>query len=124
MLIEGTEPEKYYDLATYNDGVFPYVIRRYKYLYLRNSQDFSGSQAFFKLNQEKPYELIPEKYVQTDVVYDDNNMGSDVEDNDSCLWEINLYVDELMEYKLTQQDENYLEQYKIEIERMESENQE
>lgn len=118
MLVEGTEEGKYYDLSTYNNGVFPFEIRKFKYLYLRNSQDFSGSQAFVELDKEKPYSLWAEKIIQTDVLYDSMNEGSDVEDDDTCLWSIDLFFNKVLEYKLTPQDEDLIKQYKEELEAM------
>ena len=118
MLVEGTEEGKYYDLSTYNNGVFPFEIRKFKYLYLRNSQDFSGSQAFIELDKEKPYSLWAEKITQTDVIYDAMNEGSDVEDDDTCLWSIDLFFNKVLEYKLTPQDEDLIKQYKEELEAM------
>ena len=116
MLVEGTEPGKYYDLATYNNGIFPYEIRKYKYVYFRNSQDFSGSQVFVELDKNKPYSLWAEKMTQTDVVYDALNEGTNVEDDNSCIWSIDLFFNKVLEYKLIPQDEDMLKQYKEELE--------
>ena len=116
MLVEGTEPGKYYDLSTYNDGVFPFEIRKYKYVYFRNSQDFSGSQVFVELDKKNPYSLTYEKITQTDVVYDTLNEGTNVEDDNSCLWSIDLFFDKVLEYKLIPQDEDLMRQYQEELE--------
>ena len=116
MLVDGTEPGKYYDLSTYNNGVFPYEIRKYKYVYFRNSQDFSGSQVFVELDKNKPYSLWAEKMTQTDVVYDALNEGTNVEDDNSCIWSIDLFFNKVLEYKLIPQDEDMLKQYKEELE--------
>lgn len=116
MLVEGTEPGKYYDLATYNNGIFPYEIRKYKYVYFRNSQDFSGSQVFVELDKNKPYSLWAEKMSQTDVVYDALNEGTNVEDDNSCIWSIDLFFNKVLEFKLIPQDEDMLKQYKEELE--------
>jgi hypothetical protein len=113
---EGTDPEKYYDLSSYNNGVFPFVIRRYKYLYLRNSQDFSGSQIFIELSKKNPFTLWADQGVQTDIRYSDTNVATDAKDDDICMWLIDLLFEKVLEYKLTPQDEEYLAMYKKSIE--------
>ena len=46
------------------------------------------------------------------------NEGSDVEDDDTCLWSIDLFFNKILEYKLTPQDEDLIKQYKEELEAM------
>lgn len=112
ILVEGTNENAFYDLSSYNDGVFPFEIRQYKYLYLKNSQDYSGSQVLVSLNNKTPYELWAERYKQTDVVYDATNQGKDKEDDNICIWHILFNIDKILEVKLTSQDEENLELYK------------
>ena len=116
ILVEGTIPGTYYDVNSYNGGVFPFEIKKYKYIYFKNSLDYSGSQALVKLNEQKSYDLLSNSFVQTDVRYDDQNNPTDTENDDSCVWEITYYFDEILEVMLTHQDEQMLEEYKKELE--------
>lgn len=112
ILVEGTNENSYYDLSSYNNGVFPFEIRQYKYLYLKNSQDYSGSQVIVSLNKKTPYEMWAERYKQTDVVYDASNQGKDKEDDTICIWHIAFNIDKILEQKLTPQDEENLQNYR------------
>lgn len=115
ILVEGTDPNAYYDLSSYNDGVFPFEIRQYKYLYLKNSQDFSGSQVFVSLNGTAPYELWADRFTQKDVVYSSSNVGKEAEDDTACLWHITFNIDRILEQKLTPQDEENILAYRSEV---------
>lgn len=115
VLADYVDHSKYYDLSSYNNGVFPFVTRKYKYLYLRNSQDFSGSQMFIKLN-EKPFNLCPEQGKQTDIIYSEKNIASDAEDDDICEWTIDIMFDKILEYKLTPNDQKAFEEYQAYLE--------
>ncbi len=112
VLRDGVVPGKDYSISSYNGGVFPFELKPYKYLYLRNSQDFSGSQAFVKLNADHPYDLIPERYSQKDKVYDKNNRSSETENNAYCKWVIFYNISEILEVKLTDEDAKYIEEMK------------
>ena len=80
ILVEGTDPDKYYDLTTVNDNIFPFEVKDYKYLHLRTSMDLSGSQAIIKLKEDDPYEMVCRPFEQQDVVYTEFNEGQDVTD--------------------------------------------
>lgn len=115
-LVEGTDPNKYYDLSSYNDGVFPFVIKDFKYIYFRSSMDFSGSQALVKIEEEKPYELFTSRFTQDDIVYDETGEGSDAFDESHCWWRIEYKLGNILEQTLTPEDEEYLNEYKAQIE--------
>jgi hypothetical protein len=110
--VEGTDPDKYYNLSSYNNGVFPFEIRQYKYIYFRASQDYSGSQALFKLDQT-PYDLVAEQGVQTDIVFDESNVGANREDDDVCSWMLKYKLGKLLKKKLTPEDEEIFEDFKV-----------
>ena len=71
ILVEGTDPDKYYDLTTVNDNIFPFEVKDYKYLHLRTSMDLSGSQAIIKLKEDDPYEMVcrPLPSLQTPIIF-------------------------------------------------------
>lgn len=115
ILINDCDPTRYYNLSSYNNGVFPFEIKKYKYLYLRSSQDYSGSQVLIKLDSDKIYELIPEQFSQQDVVYTEHNVGKEAEDDNLCKWTIAYNIDRVLEKKLIPQDVEAYEQFLEEI---------
>lgn len=110
-LIDGLDDEKFYNLSSYNDGVFPFKVKLYKYIHLRCSMDMSGSQAFFKLDENEPYEMISQPYAIHDVHYDMHNNMVDAEKNDLCNWYIGYNVGTLLESKLTDDDLERYDEY-------------
>ena len=110
-LIDGLDDEKFYNLSSYNDGVFPFKVKLYKYIHLRSSMDMSGSQALFKLDEKEPYELISQSYAIQDVHYDMYNNMVDAEKNDLCNWYIGYNVGTMLESKLTDDDQERYDEY-------------
>ena len=111
ILVEGTDPEKQYSLASYNDGVFPYEIRQYKYIHFRASMDMSGSQAIVKIEEENPYEMIAKQFEDFDVHYDANNQTTEVVDESKCFWRIVFYLGDVLETKFAGDDKDVYEAY-------------
>lgn len=105
----------HYNLSSYNNGVFPFKVKQYKYLYLRSSQDYSGSQALIRLDSKKTYELISDQFSQQDVVYSEHNVGNDAVDDSLCKWAITYNIDFVLETKLTPQDEDLYKEYFAEL---------
>lgn len=116
ILVDGTDPNIHYNLSSFNNGIFPFEVKQYKYLYLRSSQDYSGSQALVKLDSKKSYELISEKFSQQDVVYSEHNIGKNAIDDSLCNWTICYNLDFVIEKKLTLQDTDLYKQYIAELE--------
>ena len=100
ILAEGIDPNKYYDLTSVNENVFPYDVKKYKYVHYRTSMDFSGSQAIVKLDEQDPYEMSCQPFEQQDIVYSDENIGSEMSDWSAGNWFIGLHLDEVLEKKL------------------------
>lgn len=111
ILVEGTDPDKYYDLTTVNDNIFPFEVRDYKYLHLRTSMDMSGSQAIIKLKEDDPYEMVCRPFEQQDVVYTEFNEGQDVTDQSAGIWSVGYHLDKVLEKKLTPEDTELLQNY-------------
>ena len=110
-LIDGLDDEKFYNLSSYNDGVFPFKVKLYKYIHLRSSMDMSGSQALFKLDENESYEMISQAYAIQDVHYDMYNNMVDAEKNDLCNWYIGYNVGTMLESKLTDDDQERYDEY-------------
>lgn len=116
ILVNGADPTMHFTLSSYNNGVFPFKVKQYKYLYLRSSQDYSGSQALIRLDSKKTYELISDQFSQQDVVYSEHNIGNDAVDDSLCRWTIAYNIGSVLENKLTAQDAELYQIYLDEIE--------
>ena len=115
-LVDSANPNKYYHLNSYNDGVFPYKIRDCKYIFIRSSVDFSGSQALFELDSETPYELEIQRLSDNDTVYSQNGEGTKKEDDSICRWRIKFNLGDMLEQVLTPEDAEYLESLESQLE--------
>lgn len=102
--VEGTNPNKYYDLSSYNNGVFPFEIKRYKYIHIRASQDMSGSQALLELNHENFYYMEAEQFQQQDIIFNESNEGNEAIDDSACTWVLIYNIAKVLEYKFTNDD--------------------
>lgn len=115
ILVEGTDPNIHYDLTSVNDNVFPYEVKRFKYVHYRTSMDFSGSQAIVKLDEENPYEMECHPFEQQDVVFTELNEGNEVSDWSAGNWYIGLHLDKVLEQKLTPEDQDEFSLYQTEL---------
>lgn len=122
VLADGVDPDKHYNLSSLNNEVFPFVVKNYKYLYLKTSQDYSGSQVLIKLDENEPYDMRYQPEIQMDVVYTDKNEALDVSDETICQWGIYFHLSDILEQKLTSVDEQALEDYKHELEELGNQN--
>jgi hypothetical protein len=77
--------------------------------------DFSGSQAIVRLDEDNPYEMDCQPFEQQDIVYSDSNVGSEVSDWSAGDWFIGLHLDEVLEQKLTIEDQEALDLYQVEL---------
>lgn len=118
ILIEGADPDKYYDLSSVNNNQFPYIIKEYKYLHLRASQDNSGSQALIQLKVDDNFHMYCEPFQQQDVVYSDTNESNDVIDESAGVWFIEYHIDKVLESKLSKQDAETLIAYETELKQL------
>lgn len=94
----------------YNDGEFKFMLKKYKYLYLKSSQDYSGSQIMVSL--QKDYcSLEAHPYTSTDRIYQHDNQILDVQDDSMCIWHIIYHLDKVLEVEFTEEDKEYFEEY-------------
>lgn len=115
-LAPGTDPNKQYSVHMVNDEVFPFVMKEYKYLYLRSSRDNSGTQALIKLDEKNPYDLKVESFVDRDVIFDSAGQGSDIQDASMGAWTICFNLKEILEVKFTKQDQFDFNDFVAELE--------
>lgn len=122
--IEGLDPSKFYCLSTYNDGVFPFEVRQYKYIHLRTSMDMSGSQMIVKLDETQPYELKNSQFTIADVHYDDKGVATDAENHENCNWYIEYKISKVLESKFCEGDKEAYEAYLKDLEELNANTQE
>lgn len=115
VLANGVATNQYYDLTSFNDGVFPFVLRDYKFVHIRTSMDLSGSQAILELNAEHPYNLFSSRFQDKDTVYDDKDRGHEAVDDSLCTWSVIYNIAKVKETMLRPEDEQYLEDYKVQL---------
>lgn len=115
ILADGTNPEKYYNLSSVNDGNFPFKLRSVKYIHFRASQDNCGSQALIKLKENDPFTLECEPFTQEDVIYDARNRSSEATNEEAGVWHIIYHIEKILEKKLTKVDAEMLESYENEL---------
>ena len=117
ILVDGCDPTKYYPLSAYNNGVFPFKIREYKYLYLTDARDNSGSKVLVELKQDPSYVLESEAITQEDIIYTKFGIGNEATDETQCYWNIYYQLGRVLEFKFNEQDAEIYREYQIEIER-------
>lgn len=110
--VESTDPNKYYDYSTLNGGVFPFELAEYKYIHFKASQDFSGSQILVALDPEKATETVYLEYEQKDLVYDQYGDSAEATDKDVCEWYVRYHLGNILDSKLTPEDEQLTDAYK------------
>ena len=115
ILVEGTDPNNHYDLTSVNNNVFPYELRRYKYVHYRTSMDLSGSQAIVKLSEDDPFEMNCHPFEQSDVIYSELNEEREASDWSAGNWFVGLHLDDILEQKLTTEDQEVFELYQSEL---------
>lgn len=86
------EPERFSGIYSYNKGVFPYVLRPYKYILFKKS----GSVMLVELDKKKPYELSWEKGAERDVLVDERLNESEILDKNVGRWVIEFQLSKIL----------------------------
>ena len=101
-------------VESFNDGVFPFVLRKFDYILFRNSHDSSGSLLLVKL---KPYtnDSIVEGSVKsdTDNLADINNAKTPYLEKTLCDWSLNYEIENVVGFKLNKVDTKRYEEMKV-----------
>ena len=100
-------------IESYNDGVFPFVLRKFDYILFRNSHDSSGSLLLVKL---KPYtdDSIVEGSPKSDkdrLADMDNNITPYLE-RTLCDWSLTYEIENVVGFKLNKADTKRYEEMK------------
>ncbi len=99
LLADGVA-EGNYTVKSFNNGVMPFKMRKYKYMYIRTSHDFSGDQALLELDPNKFYDLDHSPITDRDRIYDANNSRTQVERNENCNWVIVYRISKVVAFKV------------------------
>ena len=84
-------------------------------VHYRTSMDFSGSQAIVKLDVENTYEMKCVPFEQKDIIYSEFNEEREATDWSAGNWFIGLHLDEVLEQKLSLEDQEALDLYQVEL---------
>ena len=116
MLEDGIPPVKEYTVADVVNGRFPFKIKNHKYIHFRCSRDDSGSKLLVSLKPRHPYDLVPDEYTDSDIVYNAAGKGKEETYGDRANWWIFYNIDKVLEYKMTAKDQKTFEEYKEQLE--------
>ena len=115
MLAPGIPADKEYSVYDVVDGRFPFALKPFKYIHFRCSRDNSGSKLLVSLQRNKPYELVPEAYEDTDIVYNSRGKGREMTYGNRAQWYVFYNIDEVLEYKMTDKDAERFKEYQEEL---------
>ena len=115
VLAEGIPEGREYTVYDVVNGKFPFKPKDFKYIHFRCSRDQSGSKLLVSLKPRHPYDLVPEDFVDTDIVYTSRGSGNEETYGNRAQWEIDYNIDKIIEYKMTDKDKEYFEEYKQQL---------
>ena len=115
ILADGIPADKEYSVFDVVGGKFPFKPKDVKYIHFRCSRDQSGSKLLVSLNPRHPYDLVPEPYEDTDIVYNSRGRGQEMVYGDRAFWWIYYNIDSILEYKMTDKDKERFDEYKEQL---------
>ena len=115
MLADGIPAGREYTVFDVVDGKFPFKPKDVKYIHFRCSRDQSGSKLLVSLKPRHPYDLVPEEFVNTDIVYTSSGSGNEETYGNRAQWFIFYNIDKIIEYKMTDKDKEIFEEYKQQL---------
>ena len=115
MLADGIPGGREYTVYDVVDGKFPFKPKDVKYIHFRCSRDQSGSKLLVSLKPRHPYDLVPEDFVDTDIVYTSSGSGNEITYGNRAQWYIFYNIDKIIEYKMTDKDKEIFEEYKQQL---------
>ena len=121
MLAPGIPADKEYSVYDVVNGQFPFALKPFKYIHFRCSRDNSGSKLLVSLQRNKPYELVPEAYEDTDIVYNSSGKGHEMSYGNRAQWFVFYNIDEVLEYKMTDKDAERFKEYQEELDAADAE---
>lgn len=83
-------------IHTYNHGVFPFVLKKYKYILLASGQTGNQDYALVRLADPKDWEVTAKLDTTDDDYTDRNGREHESRDEDFCLWNIGIKLDRVV----------------------------
>ncbi|MCQ2375020.1 MAG: Z1 domain-containing protein [Salinivirgaceae bacterium] len=108
------DPNNVSNIESYNDGVFPFVPKKFKYMLFRNSRDYSGSLLLVKLKDDF-YSVDGMCKTDKDTLVDNYNRIEEYNKDRLCDWTIHYNIDSVVSFKLNKRDNVLYEDLKAEI---------
>ena len=110
------DPESISSVYSYNNGIFPYVLRPYKYMLLRSGRTSKADVMLLELLDSSEWGLIPESYIDdngdlidrdtekvlahtTDTITNKTLVVSDFQDTNICQWIVSYKVKKVLKFK-------------------------
>lgn len=115
VLAEGISADREYTVYDVVNGKFPFKLKDFKYIHFRCSRDQSGSKLLVSLKPRHPYDLVPEDFVDTDIVYTSHGSGNEETYDNRAQWYVFYNIDKIIEYKMTDKDAQLFEDYLQEL---------
>ena len=84
--------ENFSGIYSFNKGVFPYVLKQYKYILFKNSDNV----ILIELDKKEPYKLFWIKGDENDVLVDKSLKTSNIYDNNIGNWVIEYKLGEIL----------------------------
>lgn len=110
------DESKIIGIESYNNGVFPFELRKYDYILFRNSHDSSGSLLLVKL---QPYtnDSIVEGSPKSDMdnLADSNNIVTPYNELSLCNWTLHYEIESVVGFKLNKPDTKRYEALKAQL---------
>ncbi|MCQ2226503.1 MAG: Z1 domain-containing protein [Bacteroidales bacterium] len=108
------DTKKLSNVESYNDGVFPFVPKKFKYLLFRNARDLSGSLLLVKLKEDM-CTIDCMRKTDNDVLVDNYNQESTYCKESLCDWTIYYNIECVVSFKLNKRDTQFYSEYKSEL---------
>ncbi|MBP5364862.1 MAG: hypothetical protein J6Y82_02925 [Bacteroidales bacterium] len=97
-------------IESYNNGVFPFVLRKFDYILFRNSHDHSGSLLLVKLWPYTEDSIVHYSLMNdTDNLADMCNNVTPYSEKTICNWGLEYPIDSVVGYKLNKADQSRYE---------------
>lgn len=110
------DPESISSVYSYNNGIFPYVLRPYKYMLLRSGRTSKADVMLLELKDSSEWGLIPESNIDengdlidrdtekviahtTDTITNKTLEISDFKDTNICQWIVIYKVKKVLKFK-------------------------
>lgn len=89
------DPELVSNIHSYNNGIFPYLIRPYKYILFTNARDGKGDYLLVHLNEKRPYKLESTELDEKDILVNKMNQEEEFIDVNYVEWMIIFEFDRI-----------------------------